>query len=64
MSTKFTTKQNNDSTHVIDDGGCIYWVAAPSKTNDEVAAMFRDGYDGTLGAFDVTTLATGEYLEK
>lgn len=50
----FTTKIKNDSTHVIDDGGCIYWVTAPGKTCDEVAAMFRDGYDGTLGEVQVT----------
>ena len=62
MSTTITTSKNNDSTHVIDDGGCIYWVAAPGKTSDEVAAMFRDGYDGDLsdGGFDVTALATDD----
>ena len=55
----FTTSKQDDSTHMIDDG-MIYWIASLGKTSDEVAAMFRDGYDGDLGAFDVTDLATDE----
>jgi hypothetical protein len=56
----WTTKPQADSTHVIDDGGMIYWVAAPGKTSDEVADAFRAGYDGELGSYDVTTMATGD----
>ena len=54
----FATKLTADATHVIDDGGCLYWVAAPEMTADEVADAFRVGYDGQLGAFEVTNLAT------
>ena len=59
MST-FTTSQNTDSTHIIDDGGCLYWITAPGKSNDDVAQMFRTGYDGKPGNFDVTDIATDE----
>lgn len=65
MNTTYTwnTKPQPASTHVIDDGGMIYWVSAPGKTNDEIAAAFKIGYDGKLGKYDVTTIATGEQSE-
>ncbi len=56
---KFTTSPQSNSTHVVDDGGCIYYLAAPGKTNDEVAEAFRAGFDGDPGECDVTTLANG-----
>jgi hypothetical protein len=55
----WTTKPQADSTHIIDDGGMIYWVSAPGKTNNEIAAAFRAGYDGNLGKYDVTEMVTG-----
>ena len=53
---KFLTGPTDGATHVIDDGGMIYWTETPGKTNDEIAAEFRRDYDGELGAFDVTTI--------
>jgi uncharacterized protein YfdQ (DUF2303 family) len=55
-----TFKAKDESTHVIDDGGMIYWTETPGKTNDEIAEEFRRDYDGELGEFDVTTIATDE----
>jgi hypothetical protein len=55
----WTTKPTAESTHVIDDGGMIYWVAAPGKKYGEIAEAFRANYDGQLGDFDVTEMATG-----
>jgi hypothetical protein len=65
----WTTEPQDDSTHIIDDGGMIYWVSAPGKTNDEIAEAFRVGYDGRLGKYDVTEMVTGnqtnyEYAES
>jgi len=57
---KYETKRSEDATHVIDDGGCLYWVAAQGMTSDQVAADFAATYDGGLGKYDVTTLATDE----
>lgn len=54
------TKQIEGATHVIDDGGMIYWSVTPEMTNDQVAGAFRVGYDGTLGNYDVTDLRTDE----
>ena len=53
---KFITGPTDGATHVIDDGGMIYWTETPGKTNDEIAAEFRRDYDGELGEFDVTTI--------
>jgi hypothetical protein len=54
-----TGHQPENATHVIDDGGMIYWSITPDMTSDEVASAFRVGYDGTLGDYDVTDLRTG-----
>lgn len=59
----WTIKAQADSTHIIDDGGMIYWVSAPTMTNDEIAEAFRLNYDGRLGNYDVTNMATGEQSE-
>ena len=52
------TKQPEGATHVIDDGGMVYWSVTPGMTNDEVASAFRAGYDGQLDNYDVTDLRT------
>ncbi len=57
---EFLTGPTDEATHIIDDGGMIYWAEAPDKTNDEIAAEFRRDYDGALGSFDVTTIATDD----
>lgn len=53
---KFLTGPTDGATHIVDDGGMIYWTETPGKTNDEIAAEFRRDYDGELGEFDVTTI--------
>lgn len=53
-----TGNQPKNATHVIDDGGMIYWSLTPEMDNDQVAEAFRVGYDGALGSYDVTDLRT------
>lgn len=53
------TKLAEGATHVVDDGGMIYWSCTPDLTSDEVAVAFRAAYDGTLGDYDVTDINTG-----
>lgn len=60
MKIQFLTKPTDEATHVIDDGGMIYWTETPGKTNDEIAEEFRRDYDGEFGEFDVTTIATDD----
>ena len=63
MSTKNTWHTGNKpeaATHVIDDGGMIYWSVTPNLSNDEVAKAFASEYDGNPYPFDVTNLATEE----
>ena len=60
MNITWHTAKPDNATHVIDDGGMIYWSVTPEMTNDQVAAAFRDGYDGKLGSYDVTDLRTDE----
>jgi hypothetical protein len=63
MKNKFTTALTPDATHVIDDGGCIYYIAGRGYSNDDVAAMFRNNYDGSPGAFAVTSLADDDQTD-
>lgn len=60
---EWLTSKPQNATHVIDDGGCIYWAIAPGMSSDEVGGAFRIGYDGALGAFDITDVSTGEATE-
>ena len=63
MENEFTTALQLDSTHVIDDGGCIYYIFARGYSNDKVAAMFRWNYGGSPGAFAVTSLADDDQTD-
>lgn len=54
-----TGNQPERATHIIDDGGIIYWTIAPDLTSDQVAEAFRSGYDGALSNYDVTDIHTG-----
>jgi len=56
---KFTTERLSESTHCIDDTGCIYWITAEGQGNNEVASLFLEGYDGDAGAFEVVDLESG-----
>jgi hypothetical protein len=60
MKITWHTGKPENATHVIDDGGMIYWSVTPEMTNDQVAAAFASDYDGTLGKYDVTDLRTEE----
>ena len=49
-----------NTTHTVNDGGVIYYIAAPFKSDEEVAEMFRDGYDGTPCDFEVNRLTPNQ----
>lgn len=59
----WSTSLQPNSTHMVDDGGMVYFCHTPGMTLFDVADRFRIDYDGNLDSFDVTNIETGENSE-